>query len=98
MNIQQLMKQAQQMNKKLKKIRTEYEAKEFDFSSANGEITGKINGKLAITELNIKEELLGVENKEDLQDLLTITINDIVGKVSKEKQDLIDSVTGGIGF
>ena len=53
MNFNQLMKQAQLMQKKVNKINKEYEEKEKEFESQNGLIKGIVTGKMEINELNI---------------------------------------------
>lgn len=96
MNFNQLVKQAQQMQRKVNKLRKEFEAKEFDFTSQQDMITGKINGKLEIVELNISDQLLEKENKEMLQDLLLVTINENIKKIEKEKEDTLNVATNGV--
>lgn len=96
MNFNQLVKQAQQMQRKVNKLKKQFEEKEFDFASQQDLITGKINGKLEIIELNISEQLLEKENKEMLQDLLTVTINENMKKIEKEKEDTLNVATNGV--
>ena len=95
MNFNQLMKQAQVMQKKLDKIKKEYDEKEVEFQSADGAIKGVIDGNLKITSLTIDEELLDKDGKEVLEDLLMITINETVKKVRDEREKAIDAATGG---
>ena len=96
MNFNQLLKQAQQMQKKVNKFKREYEEKTFDFESQQGLIKGQINGKLEIVQLDINAELLAVENKDMLQDLLTVSLNEIIAKTSKEKEDALNKLTNGV--
>jgi len=96
MNFNQLVRQAQQMQRKVNKLKKEFEEKVFDFSSQQDLITGKINGKLEIVELNISEQLLEKENKEMLQDLLAVTINENIKKIEKEKDDTLNGATNGV--
>lgn len=96
MNFNQLLKQAQQMQRKVNKAKAEYESKVFEFSSQQDLITGKINGKLEIIELNINDKLLNIENKEMLEDLLLVTINENMSKIEKEREDTINAITNGV--
>ena len=96
MNFNQLVKQAQQMQRKVNKLKKEFESREFDFTSQQDLITGKINGKLEIVELNISDQLLEKENKEKLQDLLLVTINENMKKIEKEKEDTLNVATNGV--
>lgn len=96
MNFNQLMRQAQQMQKKANKLKKEFEAKEFQFSSSQNLIDLKMNGKLEIVDLKIKEELLDKDSLDMLQDLLTVTINDSIKKIEKEKEDTLNAATNGV--
>lgn len=96
MNFNQLVKQAQQMQRKVNKTKKEYDEKIFDFESQQGAIKGKINGKLEIVELNIDQQMLNIENKEILQDLLIVTLNENIQKINQEKEDTLNKVTNGV--
>ena len=96
MNFNQLVKQAQQMQRKVNKMKKEYDEKIFDFESQRGTIKGKINGKLEIVELNIDQQMLNIENKEILQDLLIVTLNENIQKINQDKEDTLNKVTNGV--
>lgn len=96
MNFNNLVKQAQQMQKKVNKVKKEFDEKIFDFESQQKVVTGKINGKLEIVELHIDEQMLNTDNKELIEDLLMVSLNDIIQKVSKEKEDTLNKVTNGV--
>ena len=80
MNFNQLVRQAQQMQRKVNKLKNEFDEKEFEFASQQDLITGKINGNLEIIDLKINKDLLDEENKEMLEDLLD-TINNATNGV-----------------
>ncbi len=96
MNINQLMKQAQQMQRKVDKIQKELEEKEYTFSSQGEAVKGVINGKMEILSLEISEDLL--EDKEMLQDVLVMTLNDQIQKVSQAKEEAMSQLTGGMNI
>ena len=96
MNFNQLVKQAQQMQRKVNKMKKEYDEKIFDFESQQGAIKGKINGKLEIVELNIDQQMLNIENKEILKDLLIVTLNENIQKINQEKEDTLNKLTNGV--
>lgn len=96
MNFNQLVRQAQQMQRKVNKLKKEFDEKEFEFTSQQDLITGKINGNLEIVELKINKDLLNEENKEMLEDLLVVTINENIAKIAKEKEDTINNATNGV--
>ena len=88
-------KSAQHKNAQQKK-KKEFESKEFEFESQQGVVQGKINGKLEIVELNIDNQMLNIENKELLQDLIVVSLNETIQKVSQEKEDTLNKVTNGV--
>lgn len=96
MNFNQLLKQAQQMQKKVNKVKKEFEDRIFDFEFQQGLIKGQMNGKLELVQLDIQDQLLMQDNKEMLQDLLMLSMNDIISKVEKEKEDTLNKITNGV--
>lgn len=96
MNFNQLIKQAQQMQKKANKLKKEFEEKEFEFSSAQDLIKMKINGKLEIMNIDIADDMLDKDNKDMLQDLLIATLNDAIKTIEKEKEDTVSVATNGV--
>ena len=96
MNFNQLMKQAQQMQRKVNKVKKELDNEIYDFESQQGAVQGKINGKLEIVELNINDQMLNNENKEILQDLIMVSLNETIKKINKEREDALNKVTNGV--
>lgn len=96
MNFANLVQQAQQMQKKVSKAKKNFDEKEFDIISQNNIITGKIKGNLEITELHIDQSMMTIENLEDVQDLLMITLNQVIKKINDEREDTINKVTNGV--
>lgn len=96
MNFNQLMKQAQQMQRRVNKVKKELDNEIYDFESQQGAVHGKINGKLEIVELNINDQMLNNENKEILQDLIMVSLNETIKKINKEREDTLNKVTNGV--
>ena len=90
--MQQAKKMQQQMTKKQKEI----ESKEFEFSSNGGAIKIKMLGSKELVSLEIDEDLIDKDEKDMLQDMLMIAINDAIKKVSEEIDAAMGSVTGGM--
>lgn len=96
MNINALMQQAQKMQKQMEKKQKELESKEFEFSSNGGAIKIKMLGSKEIVSLEIDKDLLDPEEKEMLQDMLMIAINDAISKIDEEASAIMGSMAGGI--
>lgn len=94
MDFNSILEQAKKMGATAQQQQNELENKTFDFSCQNNLITGKINGKLEITELHINPEIM--DDKDMLEDLMMIAINKGIKSVEKEKEDNMKSLTGGL--
>lgn len=95
MNINQLMKQAQQLQRKVTKKQAELDAEIHQFEGSNGLIKGTIKGSLEIVTLEIDSSLCNTEAKEDLEALLTVTLNKVIKEVSEKKEKAMEAITGG---
>ncbi len=96
MNINALMQQAQKMQQQMQKKQKELESKEFEFISNGGAITIKMLGSKQITSLQIDEDLIDKDEKEMLQDMLMVAINDAINKIDEEAAAIMSSATGGM--
>lgn len=96
MNINALMQQAQKMQQQMTKKQREIESKEFEFSSNGGAIKIKILGSKEIISLEIDKDLIDPNEKDMLQDMLMIAINDAISKIDEEVNKIMESVSGGM--
>ena len=96
MNINALMQQAQKMQRQMEKKRQELESKEFEFSSNGGAIKIKMLGSKEMTSLEIDEDLIDPSEKDMLQDMLMIAINEAINKIDEEANAIMGSVAGGL--
>ena len=96
MNINALMQQAQKMKNQMEKKQREIEAKEFEVSSNGGAIKVKMLGSKQLTGLEIAKDLIDPEDKEMLEDMLMVAINEAVGKIEEEASAIMGSVAGGL--
>ncbi len=96
MNIQAMMKQAQKLQSDMMKAKDEID--KMEFSSTNGLVTVKINGKKELLEVNIENDSdFSSDDLEMLQDMIVIATNDAmkqVDKVTEEKMGRFSSVPG----
>ena len=97
-NMNNLMKQAQQMQAKMTTLQKELETREVESSSGGGMVKVKVNGKQELLEISINKECVDPNDVEMLEDLVKTAINQGV----KESQDMVSSamnkVTGGINI
>ena len=81
MNIQQMMKQAQQMQEHLQKQMTELRV---EGNAGGGMVTVVVNGAKQIESLKIDPEVVSKDDVEMLQDLIVAAINDAQRKADEE--------------
>lgn len=86
MNLQQMMKQAQEMQKKLAKQQEELAGKEFEASSGGGMVTAVVNGTGQLLSIKIDPEVVDPNDIDMLQDLIVAAVNEALKKVSEESQ------------
>ena len=84
MDMQRLMQQAQQMQRKLAKIEEELDATIYE--GKNNGVEVKVNGKNEVTEVSIDEDLLDKENKDMLQDMVMLAVNDAQAKAKADRE------------
>ena len=94
MDMQALMRQAQNMQRQMQKKQKEVEETEFIVSSNGGAITINIMGDKKINKIEIDEDLL--DDKDMLQDLLTVAMNEAIKKVDDEMNKVMNEATGGM--
>ena len=81
MNIQQMMKQAQQMQERLQQQMAELRA---EGDAGGGMVKVVINGAKQVQSLKIDPEVVSKEDIEMLQDLIVAAINDAHRKADEE--------------
>ena len=93
MNIQQMMKQAQQMQERLQKQMAELRV---EGNAGGGMVTVVVNGAKHVQSLKIDPEAVSKEDVEMLQDLILAAINDAQRKVDEALQKQMSGMFGGL--
>ena len=93
MNIQQMMKQAQQMQDKLQKQMAEMR---IEATAGGGMVTVTINGAKQVLALKIDPEAVSKDDVEMLQDLILAAINDAHRKADEEMSKQMGGMMGGM--
>ena len=93
MNIQQMMKQAQQMQERMQKQMNEMR---IEATSGGGMVTVAINGSKQLLSLKIDPEAVSKEDVEMLQDLILAAINDAQRKADEAMSQQMSGMMGGM--
>ena len=95
-NLNNLMKQAQKLQKEMEQAQQELETKEFEASVGGGAVLVKVNGKKEVLSIRIKEEVVDPDDVEMLEDLLVAALNEAMDKVDAESQSAMSKFGGGM--
>ena len=100
MNMQQMMAQAQKMQRELKKAMAELEAKEFVVSKG-GAVTVTVYGSKQIKSVSVDADAFDGDNKEMVEDMIALAINEAIAQIDEEAEAINERITGqpgGFGF
>ena len=89
----QIMQQAQMMQKKMAKIQEEVALREVTGSAGGNAISCVLNGKQEVLSMKIDASLLKDSDVEMLQDLVVAAVNDGLNK----SRDMMQEAMGGLG-
>ena len=93
MNIQQVMKQAQQMQERLQKQMAELRV---EGNAGGGMVTVIVNGAKQLLSLKIDPEVVSKDDVEMLQDLILAAVNDAHRKADEEMAQTMGGMMGGL--
>ncbi|MCM2349641.1 MAG: YbaB/EbfC family nucleoid-associated protein [Bacteriovoracaceae bacterium] len=98
MNMNNLMKQAQQMQAKLAMLQNELAEREVESSAGGGMVKVKVNGKQQLLSISINKECVDPNDVASLEELVFTAVN----QAMKESQDMVQQamskVTGGMNI
>ena len=98
--MQQMMAQAKKMQRELQKAIKALEEKEFTITKG-GAVTVKMYGSNEIISISIDEDAFDKENKEMVEDLIAMAINEGLEQIQAEREAINERITGqkgGFGF
>lgn len=96
-NMNNLMKQAQKMQKQMEESQKALEEKEFTTTAGGGAVEITMTGKKVITKVKLAEEVVDPDDIEMLEDLIMAAANEVIRKVDEENAAMMSKLTGGMG-
>ena len=100
MNMQQMMLQAQKMQRELQKAQAALAEKEFSVSKA-GLVTVTVLGSKEVKSITIEEDGYELDNKEMVEELIVSALNELFEQIDAEAEAINERITGqpgGFGF
>ena len=86
------------MQGKLSEIQEGLAGKTVDVSTGGGMVKVVANGLNEIISIHIDDELINMNYREELEDLITGAMNEVHKKVKELAQDEMSKLTGGLKF
>ena len=96
-NMNNLMKQAQKMQRQAEENQKALEEKEFTAKAGGGAVEVTISGKKEVTKVKLAEEVVDPDDIEMLEDLIVAATNEALRKVEQESAAMMSKLTGGLG-
>ena len=97
-NMNQMLKQAQKMQADIETLQADLEQREYTAVSGGGMIEVTVDGKHTVKAIKIKPEAVDPEDTEMLEDLITVAVNEAIGKAVKDSETEMGAVTGGFNM
>ena len=97
-NLGQMMKQAQQMQVKMKEMQDKLAAIEVTGNSGGGLVSVTLNGKGEMRGVKIDASLFSADDAEVVEDLIVAAFNDAKGKVDAHVAEQMSKITGGLNL
>ena len=98
MNMNNLMKQAQKMQKQMMDKQEELAARTLEMTSGGGAVKVVISGKKELQELKINPDVVDPDDVEMLSDILIAAINEAIKKVDSVSEEEMAKISGQMGL
>ena len=97
-NMNNLMKQAQRMQRQMEESQKEVEAKEFTAKAGGGAVEVTVTGKKEITKVKLSEEVLDPDDIEMIEDLVMAATNEALRMADEANAEIMNKMTGGLNL
>ena len=98
MNINKLMKQAQQMQAQMAKMQEVLEEKTLEATAGGGVVKVVVNGRQEFLDIKIDPEAVDPDDVEMLEDLILAAVNEALRKVQDMINQEMGKITGGMNI
>lgn len=95
-NMMGMMKKAQKMQSDMKKMQKELKKLTFTGEASSGAVKAEINGEGYLKALDINEDLVVAEDKEDLEDLVIVAVNNAKDALNNHVETKTNEIMGGL--
>ena len=96
-NMQGMMKKMKKLQKEMEQAQAKLAAQEFVGSANNDLVQVTLTGDKKVVKVDIKEEIIDPDDKEMIEDLVQLAMNDALDQVDAEDERVMGKYTKGIG-
>jgi len=96
MDMQQMMKQAQQFQQRLAEVQKELAGRQVSATVGGGMVTATVNGRHELLGLTIAREVVDPADTQMLQDLVVSAVNEAMRKAQAMAEAEMAKLTGGL--
>ena len=97
-NMNNLMKQAQRMQRQMEESQKELETKEFTAKAGGGAVEVTVTGKKEVVKVVFDKDAVDPDDVEMLQDLVMAATNEALRMADAASQEAMGRMTGGLGL
>ena len=97
-NMENLMKQAQRMQRQMEEKTKELEEKEYTAAAGGGAVTVTVSGKKEILSVKLSPEAVDPDDVEMLEDLIVAAVNEAMRAAEGDAASTMQKLTGGLGL
>ena len=96
-NMNNLMKQAQKMQRQMEEAQRQLEESEVTATAGGGAVEVTASGKHEVTKIKLSEEVVDPDDIQMLEDLIMAATNEAMRQVDEASQKSMSQITGGLG-
>ena len=96
-DLNQLLKQAQQMQAEMAKAQDELKNETVEASAGGGMVKVTMTGDMQLREIKISPEAIDPEDPDLLQDMVTAAVNEALRSAQERAANRMGGITGGLG-
>lgn len=98
MNMNNIMKQYQRMQRKLEETQEELAKKEYTGQAGGGAVKATVTGAKVLTKLELDKDAVDPEDVETLEDMIVAAVNQALESADEDSQSQMGKMTGGLGL
>ena len=93
-----MIKQAQQLQKRMAQLQNELESETVEATAGGGMVSVVVSGKMTIESITIDPEAISPDDVEMLQDLVLAAVNEGLNQAQEMVSSKMGAVTGGLNI